>query len=91
MGGGANSLVEVIRLGEGVNAGLEGLSGLRAGIAGLVGVESLRGVKAAGLVGGDNLRGVNTDLVAVLHGFGAGSGSDLREVVVWVSFECSAP
>jgi hypothetical protein len=113
LGDGVNNLVEVIRLGEGVNAGLVGLSGLRAGlvglsglrtglvglsdlragIAGFVGVDSFRGVNTDCLVGGESLRGVNgVYLVGVLHGLAAGLGSGLREfVVVWVSFECSAP
>ena len=93
LGEGVSNLVEVIRRGEGVDAGLVGLSGLRAGIAGLVGVDSLRGVNTDCLAGGDILRGDNAvDLVGVLHGFGVGSESGLREfVVVWVSFECNAP
>ena len=112
LGDGVNNLVEVIRLGEGVNAGLVesglraglvglsglriglvGLSGLRAEIAGFVGVDSLRGVNTDCMVGGESLRGVNgVYLVGVLHGLAVGIGSGLREfVVVWVSFDCSAP
>lgn len=92
LGEGVNNLVEVIRLGEGVEVGLEDVIRLEGGVnGGLVGLSCLRGVDT-GLVGVDSLRGVNIVLGGGLRCLGAESGSGLRvELVVCASFECSAP